>query len=510
MKTSKICFAALVMALFFVSCNKEHYNVSNVHGINAEGEVLLPVASKSFTVMDLMERFEIQDEIEWSEAGDMTFHFDVEKIGVVNGSDILKFNDLNYDVDYVFENEYQNMPLPNEDTLVSFDRSIVFESDHVHVMRAQMKSGRLDFTVTSNFGDVQRVVVRSENIINEAGNDFELDLPVYDNTFGFDLDGLQYIADTANKLNLSYDFYVHAHSTSEPELSVDVNIKGNNLVISQMQGFVDRFESRSSLDSVFTLFSDNLGGILEVKGARIKVSERNTFGLGARLVVDTALVYSEGLPPYSVLEPLPLSVSLPAQTEFREVFNREVNGQINAMGGRAYATTNFIVNPEGIHEMVTVNDTTRIDTRINVEIPFTFAVDDITYLDTVNMNLANLELPDMIEQLTLEMMFTSTLPFTLKGSFFMYDSEHERITDTLLLDANLMEASFDGEPVKTDLTIVVDEDRMERVMHSNRIILSYELDSDAHDVDLNVNQKLDLYLKARAKYKADVELDEMD
>ena len=25
MKTSKICFAALVMALFFVSCNKEHY-----------------------------------------------------------------------------------------------------------------------------------------------------------------------------------------------------------------------------------------------------------------------------------------------------------------------------------------------------------------------------------------------------------------------------------------------------------------------------------------------------
>ena len=92
----------------------------------------------------------------------------------------------------------------------------------------------------------------------------------------------------------------------------------------------------------------------------------------------------------------------------------------------------------------------------------------------------------------------------------MYDSEHERITDTLLLDANLMEASFDGEPVKTDLTIVVDEDRMERVMHSNRIIMSYELDSDAHDVDLNVNQKLDLYLKARAKYNADVELDEMD
>jgi len=510
MKTFKTLFVTLCLALLSVSCNKDHYDVSNVQGINAEGEVLLPLAFKSFTVTDLLERLEIQDEMEWSESGDITFCFDYEQNGVVKGADLLKFKDIDFEEHYTFENNYQDEEPPFTDTMVSVERSILFDSEHIHVMRAQMKSGRFDFMVASNLGEVQRVVLRSDNIKDEAGNDFELDLPVQNNTFSFDMGGLRYVSDTANTLNLRCDFYVHAQHTTDPELFVDLNIQGREMAFSQMQGFIDRFESRSSLDSVFTLFSDNWGGILEVKGARIKVSERNTFGLGASLVVDTALIYSEGLPPYSVIEPLPLSVALPAQTEFREVFDREVNGQINAMGGRAYATTNFVVNPEGIHEMVTVNDTTSIDTRIDVEIPFSFNVDHISYCDTLDVNFDDLEKLDMMEQLVLEMSFTSTLPFNLGGDFLLYNDESESIVDSLSFSPGMIKASFDGEPVKTDLTFVIDEDKMDRVTRFNHISMNYYLDSDAHDVKLNANQKLEVFLKARAKYKTNVVLDEWD
>ena len=510
MRFLRIVFATFFLTLLYASCSKDHYDVSNVHGVNAEGEVLLPVASKTFTIKTLMERFEMQDAIEWSETGDMTFCFNYENNGAVRGEDMLKFDDVVYEEHYAFENPYQHIPLPFEDTVLNFEQSILFKSDNIHVMRAQMKSGRIEFVVRSNFGQLQKVRLRSDNITDASGSAFQLDLPVVGNTFGFDLEGLHYVTDTANTLNLRFDLCFNVHHTSDPELSVDLNIRGFNLSFSQMDGIVDRFDNRNSIDSVFSLFSSNLGGMLELDGVRIKVSERNTFNLGAQLVVDTAMVYSEGLPPYSVLEPLPLSIDLPQQLDFREVFDRKVSGRLNAEGGRAYATSNFIVNPENYTGMVTVADTSRIDTRIDVEIPFSFSVDDIIYLDTVNMNLQHLEMPDMIEKLTLELGFVSTLPLNLKASFFMYDSQSDMITDTLLLNADLIEASFDGKPVKTELALVVDEDRVERVMRSDRIIMSYRLDSEAHDVSLNANQKLDLILKARAKYEGDVELTEQE
>ena len=170
-----------------------------------------------------------------------------------------------------------------------------------------------------------------------------------------------------------------------------------------------------------------------------------------------------------------------------------------------FASTDFIVNPGGNSGLVTVTDTNHIDVLANVEIPFSFNLDDVHYLDTVNMNLANIEFPDLIEKLTFELTFTSLLPLNLDASFYMYDSESQRITDTLLTNAALIEASFDGQPKETTVTLTVDEERIDDVLHSDRIIMRYDLDSGAHDVDLNVNQRLDLSLKGKVSYKGNVE-----
>ena len=87
----------------------------------------------------------------------------------------------------------------------------------------------------------------------------------------------------------------------------------------------------------------------------------------------------------------------------------------------------------------------------------------------------------------------------------MFDSETGMITDTLLGDSKVIKASFDGKPVTTEVKLVVDEDRVENVLHSNRIIMSYKLDTENHNLYLNLNQKLDLSVKGRAKYKGNVD-----
>jgi hypothetical protein len=76
------------------------------------------------------------------------------------------------------------------------------------------------------------------------------------------------------------------------------------------------------------------------------------------------------------------------------------------------------------------------------------------------------------------------------------------------LDAVVMRASLDGRPTTTSVSIVVDESRIEGVLHSDRIIMAYLLDSGDKYVELNVNQKVDMYLKVRAKYNDTIEFNE--
>lgn len=506
MKMYKTLLMSFALAMLLASCSKAHYDVSNVQGVNAEGEVLLPVASKSITIGDMIARFGLEEQITWSETGEMAFGFSYEYPDALSGDKMLRFKDLNYEEEFAFDNPFQGMPFPFVDTTLAFTESVTFSSENVHVMEGVMKSGRLDFTMESNFGNVLRVELSSSDIHDADGNDFTLDITVHANTFGFNLADLHYTTDTANTLRFNYKIHINTIATTDPELFIKMKIVGNDLAFSEMHGYVDSYSSKNRIDTTFTLFPDNLSGLMKLKGVRLAVSERNTFPLEARLLVDSAMVYSEGMAPYALFEPLPLDIAVPSQMQYGEVYEQTVNAQIDARGGRAMATSEFLVNPGGMSELVTVTDTCAIDARVDVEIPFSFNLDDIVYLDTVNMNLSNLEFPEMIERLTLQLTFVSTLPLNLDASFFMYDSESGQITDTLLDGTQLIEASLDGRPVTTTLDLDVTEDRIDKVLHSDRIIMWYHLDTDARDVVLNVNQNLDLFLKVKAEYNGCVEL----
>jgi hypothetical protein len=270
---------------------------------------------------------------------------------------------------------------------------------------------------------------------------------------------------------------------------------------------VEPYDSRNRIDTTFNLFPDNLSGILEVNDVKLRLSERNTFPLDARLTVDTALVVGEGIPAYSILEPLPLVVELPVQHTFSEVYNSTLSGKINPCGGGAIASSLFRVNTSGIEDVITMSDTCNLDVRVDVSLPFSFKISDVRYLDTLDLDLTELELPDFIEKLTLELTFTSPLPVNLRSQFYMYDSELEMITDTLIDAGELIEASFDGQPTHTTVSIEITEDRINKVLHSDRIIMLYELDTDARNVKLTADQKLSLFVKAKAKYNSVAELD---
>ena len=505
MRVNRLFIVLCLSVVLLSSCKKSHYDVSNVHGIDVEGEMLLPIANKSFTMMDMVERFQIDSLITCSESGELSYNYYFEDNDAVDGNKLLRFKDLNLTAHYAFINPYVTEPPTITDTMLRFAETIVFESEHISVFEALMKSGSLEFRMESNVGNLQRVVLRSPNISDGQGNDFVLDAQVQNNTFGFDLTNLHYLSDTANALTFDFELYCYYYPTNDPELYADIKIVGRDVAMRSMRGFVEAYGDRNSIDTLFSLFPDNVEGFLEVEGVSLRLSERNSFPMDARLVVDTALVMGEGVEPFSILEPLPLEVDLPTQKVFSEVFDRTLHGKINAWGGMVYASSDFIVNPSGLNDMFTVYDTCNIDVRVDVDIPFDFKVDEVRYLDTVNMELSEFSLPDIIECLTLDLTFISTMPLNLNGRFFMYNSENEEITDVLLPDSQLIQASFDGQPTTTTVSIDITEERIEKVLGSDRIIMAYELDTDARNVKLNANQKLTLFVKAKVKYDGVVE-----
>ncbi len=504
MRIHRIALLLGLFACLFASCKKDHFDVNNVHGVNAEGEILLPIGSGSFTVSELMQQFNIDSMITCSEDGILTYGFHFEDLGVVDGDSMLRFKDLEYNERFSFENPFPIILPQAFDTMFHFEQTIVFESDNIHVVEAEMKSGHFDFDVNTNVGLLRRLVIHSSDITDDGGHDLELDFDLNSNDIQFDLDGLHYETDMANTLRLGYDVFVRLQSIPSQELFFEVDVKGSELAIKEMSGFVNPYESRNVLDTTMNLFPGNASGSLQVQGARMRLFERNTFDLEARLDVDTAWLIADDHIPYPVFGPQPVSVDIPSQNSFGQVFERNLSGKISANETGLYTTSNFIVNPSGMSDMVSVSDTCVIDVMVDAEIPFAFAVNDVRFVDTTDLNL-KIDAPEQIEKLTLELTFTSTIPLGLNAQFFAYDAETGQITEPLVAEDRLIHASYDGKPVTTDVTLEITGEKVEHVNHSNRLISVYEIDTDAHNVCLKGQQQLSLFVKARVKYKATVE-----
>ena len=140
---------------------------------------------------------------------------------------------------------------------------------------------------------------------------------------------------------------------------------------------------------------------------------------------------------------------------------------------------------------------------IDAEIPFAFTIDNVRFVDTTDLNL-KIDAPEQIEKLTLELTFTSTVPLGLNAQFFTYDSELGQVTDALVAKDRLINASYDGRPVTTELTLEVTGETIKHLNHSDRLISVYEIDTDARDVCLKSEQQLGVFIKARVKYKDDI------
>ena len=170
----------------------------------------------------------------------------------------------------------------------------------------------------------------------------------------------------------------------------------------------------------------------------------------------------------------------------------------------AYATGIMILNPYGMADIVSVSDTSTVDLKVDVDIPCSFNVESLVYSDTLEFDLANASLPEIIDEICLDFDFLTDMPFNMNVSAYMYDSVHDVLMDTLAVDEILL-GSFDASQVESEIIVQAADERVDKILKSNHIILSFAVDTDSHDVMLYKDQNLFFNMKAIVKYKGNVE-----
>lgn len=507
----KVFLLSLAIAMLLCSCNKEHYDTSHIQGVQVDGELLLPLASASYTIGDLLKDFQIDSLLSFEEGGNMWFTYNYQQEDIFKGSDFLKFNGFELEEHFAFENPFPiDIPV-SIDTLIKFSHSVQLNSDFINLNSGRLRSGILSLGAVSNIAQIDSVVIHSSEI-KDASNE-ELNIKSTTIPVEVDLAGLHFDmdpeADTANVLNFDYELYVSINNTSLPEFAFDFQISSTEIEVQEMTGNVISIPIRYVIDTVFSLFSGGINGALELKGAELALLVRNGFDLTARMEVDTAWLMCEGLPNFNIFNVMPMVAEIKSHSEepsYYDAINTTLNARVNSNAIGAYVTSDFIFNPNGLQDEIYVSDTSTIDIGLDLNVPLKFCIDDVTYLDTLEFSLSDVESVDMIEKLTLDVTMNSTIPLNLNGKFYLYDSEHNIIVDTLNTVGRFIEGSFDGLPKRTDISFEITERKIDNALRSDRILMWMEVDTDAHDAVLNTNQGLDVFLKARVKYNDLIEL----
>ena len=507
MKLKPIIAAYIVV--FLVSCNKNHYDFDHLNGVAMNGELRAPIASVQYSIGNLMEKFHLDTLLVFSEDGDMNFTFGYQVDDVIKGSELLRFNEMNEHFEYAIENPHPFVLPEPIDTVVHFDFELNLESDYASLNWAAIKSGLIVFDIETDFTHLHSIDISIPEITDAAGNVLHMNYDPQLTSNQVNVAGYRYESVAENTIHVTVDVDFSMLDFTEPNYTLDADLKISDLAIQEMRGHVGTYASRNRIDTTFNLFPSSLSGEATFLNARVALQERNTFDLSAELVVDTAVVWGNGVEPYSVFSEMPLAIDIPSSHNYVETFSQLVDGRLNVQCGSAYASSVFVLNPLGLTDEVRICDTSSVDVKIDVDIPFSFNVPGVSYQDTVNMNLNTVDSPEMIQQMVLVLAFDSELSLNVSVKADMFDSQAGVVTDALL-DGACIRGSFDGNSNKTVIEVPFTHERLENVFRSDKIVLRFDLDTDAHDVTLNLNQNLGLTVRARIQYDGVVDLSKED
>ena len=492
-----------MIVLLAFSCNKNRFNFDHLESVEGAGEWKLPIGSAHFTLENVLSQLNDNDLVAYDEDGNLMLQYRFAMDPIIKGTDVMKYNDVSYSAHFEADNPYQYVLDNPIDTVVVFDQFVALESDAASLHAAEIRSGTIFFRMESNIGTFQQIVLRSSDIFDPSGEPLERIVEMGEESV-LDLTGIRLETDSANILRFTYEIHYQMYDLLEPKYQFDATIGVRDFCIGMLSGRVKSYASPFILDEPFSLPVDKIHGSLKLIDTRMKIQARNSFDLTARLQIDTAELCGEQVPSSPFLDHYPAVYDITLTPTMSDFFDENLTLEVSTDQDRIYASGSFIFNPDGMDNLVTVYDTSSIGVAAEAVVPLRFNIPGVYYRDTLELNFSDLEYPEGIQEMILYMIIDSELPFNLNAQLFTMDSVTGQVTDSLLVNDHFIVGSFDGRPARTEATISVTHDRLTSLFDANKLIMRFGINTDNHDVWLNLQNGLTVTLKADVIYDGEL------
>ena len=404
--------------------------------------------------------------------------------------DVLKASDLLDDIEDVNFNTVTDFTLPPiigasaGDTVLVSDRfmTIPFDYEGFEISSVLLRRGDLsfDFSVSPEIPMLKRIEVISEQLLDENLNPLSISIDYYDKgSQNVDLSGYTVIPDTAQSVAFSSRVTLHYDPSMGFEggnytCSLDgrlTNVKFNTVYGTVTTPLDQVYDDQTEIDYGI----NGLSGSAMLPVPTINLTYRNTFGFGAiGDVTKLEFVNTRTGLVTNLLAAYVVEVTVhPTEGEWQSTEIIGFTDEIDALAGYTRLDFGGEVTMDLSSGGISVSDTSTVDIVAEIEMPFTFDINDLRYNDTINVNfagdIADHKIDDYFEEIDFFIDYNSNIKLnvTLQAEFLKNGVQIETLFDddqTIYYDE-----SHTGD-IRT-IPCVVTGEKLKRVMRANQMVL---------------------------------------
>lgn len=479
LKTAILTVLIVVLAVFASSCKKKE-----VKKIVVNNQFAISLFNDTISVKDIINDMDSTTNswLRVKEDGSLCAYYADSVNSIIKASDFL--SDIP-DVSFESETEFSMQPITDseeKDTTVFSDRftEIPFEYDDFIIDTVVLRSGIFTFNLditplngASEFTLLKRIVIFSNQLVSQDNVPLRIQVDYGRNGASVDLAGYKIRPDEDKKVYFSSEITFHYI----PSEGFDGGDYKCNLHDGGLTDVSFKTVFATVTKTIDSTYSDHLPidfGINGLSGSAflpvpdINLTYRNTFGLSASTFVDTLQFYSPTIGITDLLAaPTWEEVITPTNGEYVSRPIGNFVDEIDALAGYTRFDFSGKVTLLEAGQHVSISDTSAIDVIADVEMPFSFKIDDLRYLDTVDISFGDdVNIQNYLDEIDFTIDYRNLIPLEVElQALFMKNG----VVIDSLFNGNCLLAY--GDTQNPPIECIITDDKLFNVLRANQLIL---------------------------------------
>lgn len=504
--------AALLGLMFFsFSCRK-----NDVKTVELDNSFALSLFSDTVSMEQLLSMMDstTSNWIKVDINGDMYAYYADSVYDAVTTDDLL--SDLS-DLSFSFETEIEAPDIPASPVPVPVDWTLddllvlPFTFDGYSINSVIMRSGKLSFDLTTNLPIIETIELNTDDIILSDGTHLTISLDIKNNDTNVDVDLAQCKIFPQNQ---EIRFSVNIKALISDEVNADnykLYVKGNatDLNFEKIDGSIEgiQFDFIGVSDIDFGI--DNLTGDFKIVSPIIDIKYLNTFGFEVRGIIDSLYLKDVNDNETSLLrnwETMTMSLE-PTDNTYKPLTNFALHivDDIDILNryNKISFNGNIDMSCDDVKEHMISRDS-HIDIVTDVKFPMNIKMNQLRYLDTIDFDLSLHDdesdifaVDNVFDELEFKFIFENRLPIEIQPQLYMLAGDE--VIDTLIADYVYINACFDNQPLENIIKVVINDERIDRVMTADKLLLDLHFSTNGNMAVMNVNDYIKIRLGLKTK-----------